>query len=221
MPWTTELPGVWAHVLESIKEKGMKIEMTDYLTEDVLQPRDREEWRGWLEQNHARSKGVWLIYYKKISGKKNLSLDEALLEAVSFGWIDGRMHRLDDERAMLWFTPRRKGSLWSRSNKVRVERAIKDGIMTPAGMAKVEEAHLNGSWNFLEDVEGLLMPDDLVQALGDRPPARERFDALSSSKRKQLLAWIKLAKRPQTRAGRIVETVRLCLGEKAWKDLGR
>lgn len=175
----------------------------------------------WLEQNHALSKGVWLVYYKKSSGKINLSLDEALLEAVSFGWIDGRMHRLDDERVKLWFTPRRKGSIWACSNKLRVERAIKDGIMTPAGMAKVEEAQRNGSWNTMEEVEDLVVPDDLAQALADRPPARESFDALSSSRRKQLLAWIKFAKRPQTRAERIDETVLLCRGEKAWKELGR
>ncbi len=189
--------------------------------EDALQPRDRREWRRWLEKNHACSKGVWLIYYKKNSGKTNISLDEALLEAVSFGWIDGRLHRLDDERVKLWFTPRRKGSLWSRSNKLRVERAIREGLMTPAGMAKVEEAQRSGSWYILEDVEDLLVPDDLAQALADRPPARERFDALSGSKRKQLLAWVKVAKRPQTRAGRINEIVRLCQGEKEWKDLGR
>jgi uncharacterized protein YdeI (YjbR/CyaY-like superfamily) len=193
----------------------------DTRSEEDLQPRDRREWRKWLEQNHASSRGVWLIYYKKNSGKTNLSLDEALMEAVSYGWIDGRMHRLDDERVRLWFTPRRKGSLWSRSNKLRVERAIEDGLMTPAGMAKVEEAQRNGSWNILEDVEDLLVPDDLAEALGDRPQARERFDALSGSKRKQLLAWIKLAKRPQTRADRIGETVRFCQGEKIWKDLGR
>lgn len=191
------------------------------IPENILQPRDRGEWRRWLEQNHAVSKGVWLIYYKKSSGKSNLSLDEALLEAVSFGWIDGRMHRLDDERVRLWFSPRRKGSIWSRSNKHRVELAIEDGIMTPAGMAKVEEAQRNGSWDVLEDVEDLIIPEDLAQALADRPRARERFDALSSSRRKQLLAWIKFAKRPQTRAERIDETVLLCRGEKAWKELGR
>lgn len=191
------------------------------IPENVLQPRDRGEWRRWLEQNHAVSKGVWLIYYKKSSGKSNLSLDEALLEAVSFGWIDGRMHRLDDERVRIWFSPRRKGSTWSRSNKHRVELAIENGIMTPAGMAKVEEAQRNGSWDVLEDVEDLIIPEDLAQALADRPRARERFDALSSSRRKQLLAWIKFAKRPHTRAERIEETVRLCQGEKVWRDLGR
>ncbi len=199
----------------------MKIKGPDDIPENALQPRDRGEWRMWLEQNHALSKGVWLVYYKKSSGKINLSLDEALLEAVSFGWIDGRMHRLDDERVKLWFTPRKKGSIWARSNKLRVERAIKDGIMTPAGMAKVEEAQRNGSWNTMEEVEDLVVPDDLAQALADRPPARESFDALSSSRRKQLLAWIKFAKRPQTRAERIDETVLLCRGEKAWKELGR
>ncbi len=186
--------------------------------EERFQPLDRREWRQWLQENHDRSRGVWLIYYKQGSGKRTLTLDEAVLEAVAFGWIDGRMHRLDEERVELRFGPRRKGSAWSRSNKLRVERLIREGLMTPAGMAKVEEARRSGSWTVLDDVDDLVVPRDLEDALASVAEARERFDALSASGRKQLLGWIKLAKRQETRGRRITEVVRRCSGgnEQQW-----
>lgn len=179
--------------------------------QETFQPRDRKEWREWLERNHATSRGVGLIYFKKASGKRNITLDEALLEALSFGWIDGRTNRLDEDRVMLRFSPRRKGSTWARSNKRRVEKLIEEGIMTPAGMAKVEEAKRNGSWHTMDDVDELLIPEDLARALEAHPPATENFDRYSDSQKKQLLGWLKSARRPDTRNRRMDAIVGLVL----------
>jgi uncharacterized protein YdeI (YjbR/CyaY-like superfamily) len=108
---------------------------------------DAQQWRNWLEQNHAKEKDAWLIHYKKNSGKTSLSYPEALDEALSFGWIDSRLKRLDAERYVLKYSPRRPKSPWSKSNKERAEKLIQSGRMTDAGMAKIEEAKKNGYWD--------------------------------------------------------------------------
>ena len=108
--------------------------------DNSIHPETRAEWRAWLEQNHAQGQGVWLISYKKASGKPRMEYDEAVEEALCFGWIDSKPNSLDDERSMLWFAPRKAGTGWSRLNKGRVERLIAEGRMTAAGMAKVEAA---------------------------------------------------------------------------------
>ena len=113
--------------------------------------------------------------------------------------------RLDDQRGLQWFSPRRPTSGWARTNKARVERLIADGLMLPAGLAAIEEAKRNGSWTLLDDVENLVVPDDLAAALAAHPPAREHWDAFSRSRRRALLEWITQAKRPETRANRIAE----------------
>ena len=102
--------------------------------------KDRKEWRKWLENNHATSQGIWLIYYKKCADKTCVSYDEAVEEALSFGWIDSKVNKLDDERYMQVFTPRKPKSIWSKLNKQRVQKIIEQGLMTPAGLEKIETA---------------------------------------------------------------------------------
>ncbi|MEM9513160.1 MAG: hypothetical protein AAF978_10860, partial [Cyanobacteria bacterium P01_E01_bin.48] len=104
------------------------------------QPSSRADWRAWLDANHAREEGIWVVNYKKASGKQAFTFDEAVEEALCFGWIDSKPSKLDADRSMLWFAPRKTGSGWSRLNKTRVEKAIADGQMTPVGTAKIEAA---------------------------------------------------------------------------------
>lgn len=167
------------------------------------------DWRAWLAANHTRAEGVWLITWKKTAGKPTISYEESVEEALCFGWVDSKGNKLDDERTMLWFAPRKAGSGWSRPNKARVERLIAQGRMTPAGLAKIEAAKADGSWVLLDAVENLEVPDDLAAEFDNYPAARANFDAFPRSARRGILEWIVQAKRPETRAKRIAETARL------------
>lgn len=177
--------------------------------ENSVHPQNRDEWRAWLGQNHTRMDGIWLITYKKATGKPRVEYDESVEEALCFGWIDSKGNKLDDERSMLWFAPRKAGSNWSASNKERVERMIAAELMTPAGMAKIEAAKADGSWNALDSVEALDVPPDLEAALGAYSEAGQNFNAFSRSAKRAILEWIANAKRPETRAKRVEETARL------------
>lgn len=170
---------------------------------------DRKTWRKWLEKNHAKKQGVWLIYYKKESGKPRVAYAEAVEEALCFGWIDSRPNALDAERYMQLFSPRKPKSPWSKLNKERAERLIKAGLMAPAGMDKIEQAKKNGTWDSYDEVEVLTMPPDLERALDANPAAKRNFEAFPPSSKKNILWWIASAKRPETRTRRIQETVSL------------
>lgn len=129
-------------------------------------------------------------------------------EALSFGWIDSKVNALDEERYMQVFTPRKTGSTWSKLNKQRVRNLIKMGMMKSSGLEKVESAKKDGSWNFLDDIDNLVVPNDLMQELNDNPPARESYDGYSDSIKKQVLYWIASAKRVETRERRIEKVVK-------------
>ncbi len=169
----------------------------------------RAAWRAWLEVNHTQTEGVWLVTYKKATGKPYLSYDEMVSEALAFGWIDSVPRKLDDARTMLYFAPRKVGSGWSKPNKERVERLIASGQMTAAGLAKVEAAKRDGSWAALDGVERLELPGDLIAALRQNGDAEANFGAFPRSVKRGILEWILNAKRPETRAKRILETATL------------
>lgn len=171
--------------------------------------KDRSEWRKWLEKNHATSSGVWLIYYKKASGKPSISYAEAVEEALCFGWIDSRVNALDDQRYMQVFSPRKPQSSWSKLNKQRVEQLIQNGLMTAVGLEKIAAAKRDGSWNALDAIEDLQLSEDLMAALNSNKTASENFMAFSTSVKKNIVRWIESAKRPETRLQRIAETVTL------------
>lgn len=152
---------------------------------------------------------MWLISYKKATGKPRFEYDDAVEEALCFGWVDSKPAKLDDERSMLWFAPRKPRTNWSKPNKDRVERLIAAGLMTPAGLTKVEAAKADGSWTALDGVEQLEMPTDLTAALDQYPNARRNFEAFPRSVKRGILEWILNAKKPETRAKRIEETARL------------
>jgi uncharacterized protein YdeI (YjbR/CyaY-like superfamily) len=113
--------------------------------ENSIHPLTRAEWRAWLMENHTRPEGIWLISYKKSTGKPRFDYDEAAAEALCFGWIDSKPNKLDNECSLLWFPPRGQGTGWSRLDKQRVEQMIATGKMHPAGLAKIEAAKADGS----------------------------------------------------------------------------
>ena len=166
---------------------------------------DRATWRAWLEANHATARGAWLVTWRPRSGRVSLDYDAAVAEALCFGWVDSTGGHVDDERGKLYFAPRKPRSVWAASNKARVERLIREGRMAPAGLAAIERARANGSWEILDTVERLEVPEDLAAALAIRPPAAVNFAAFPPSTRKMLLGWVAVARRPETRAARITE----------------
>ena len=181
-----------------------------------VHPEDAEAWGDWLEKNHERQDGVWLIFWRKQTGKAKLEYDGAVIEALRFGWIDSTGSKLDDDRTMLWFSPRRRGSAWSGPNKKRIAQLEREDRMAPAGISMIEAAKADGSWTLLDEVEKLTVPDDLAAAFGEHPGSREEWDAFPPSARRAILEWIVQAKREPTRAKRVEETARLAAkGERA------
>jgi len=168
------------------------------LPPNAVHPPTREDWRTWLEQNHARQQGVWLVTHKKATGKPHVDYDAAVEEALCFGWVDSLPRKLDAARSLLYFAPRKPGSGWSRLNKERAARLIAQNRMAPAGLEKIEAAKQDGSWAFLDAVEALEIPPDLSAALAAHPPAATYFDAFPRSARRGILEWIASAKRPET-----------------------
>jgi uncharacterized protein YdeI (YjbR/CyaY-like superfamily) len=179
-----------------------------------IHPLSRAEWRAWLAENHTRTAGVWLVSYKKATGKPRFDYEEAVEEALCFGWIDSKGNKLDEERSLLWFAPRKGGTGWSKPNKERVEKLIAAGQMTPAGLAKVEAAKADGTWTALDSIEALEIPPDLATALGDHPPAADHFAAFPRSVKRGILEWISTAKTATTRTKRITETATLAAENK-------
>lgn len=175
---------------------------------ELVEPGSRAEWRAWLETCHDTSPGIWLAVGKKGNSVTTLTYEDAVQEALCFGWIDSTVNRLDAHRFKQLFTPRKPGGTWARTNKERVEKLIAAGSMTPAGMAPIEAAKADGSWTLLDNVDALIIPADLAAALGADPAAARAFEALPDSPKKLALYWIQTAKRAETRAKRVAETVR-------------
>jgi uncharacterized protein YdeI (YjbR/CyaY-like superfamily) len=166
---------------------------------------DRATWRSWLESNHATVRGAWLVTWRPRSGRVGLDYEAAIEEALCFGWVDSTGGYFDDDRGKLYFAPRKPRSVWAATNKARVERLIAAGRMDLAGLAAIERAKANGSWETLDSVERLEVPHDLTAALEGHPPAAANFAAFPPSARKMHLAWVATAQRPETRAARITK----------------
>ena len=183
----------------------------------LLEVADRSQLRAWLEANHATSPGVRLAVGKKGNTVTALTYEDAVEEALCFGWIDSTASRLDADRFAIFFTSRKRGGTWARTNKERAERLIAQGLMRPAGFAAIEAAKADGSWNSIDDVEDMVVPDDLAAALAENPEAQRFWDALPPGQRKLGLHWVGSAKRAETRARRVAETVRAAAeGRRMW-----
>jgi uncharacterized protein YdeI (YjbR/CyaY-like superfamily) len=185
--------------------------------ENPRQLKSNEEWRDWLKSNYDSAEVIWIVIQKKASKEQGIRYEEA----VAHGWIDGKMRRIDDDKFMQRFTPRRPDSIWSKSNKKRVEKLIKEGRMTPAGLEAVQKARESGQWDKVySSREPIEIPDDLKQALSENPEAEDNFRAFPPSARFMYIHWINEAKRQDTRQRRIYTVlVRSELGKKPEIDL--
>ena len=171
--------------------------------------KDRSEWRNWLAKNHQTHKSVWLVIHKKGSNQTSVSYNEAVDEALCFGWIDSKPNKLDEYRFIQFFAKRNPNSNWSGVNKRKVAQLIKDGLMTDAGMAVINYAKKHGQWDALNDVDNMIPPDDLIKTLKKYPMAESNFMAFPNSVKRGILEWILNAKKAETRIKRIEETAKL------------
>lgn len=169
--------------------------------------KDRKAWRQWLEKNHANELSIWLIIYKKQSGTPSVYYDEAVDEALCFGWIDSKPNKRDEASYYQFFAKRNPKSKWSVVNKAKVQRLTEAGLMAPAGLAAIDIAKKSGSWTALDEVDNSIVPDDLQKLLNKNKAALKNFEAFPKSSKKIILEWIANAKKPETRQKRIEETV--------------
>ena len=180
----------------------------------LLHVETRAEWRSWLERHHEERNGVWLVSWKKATGRPFVPYPDSVDEALCFGWVDSRPNQLDEQRAMRLFTPRNSKSPWSRINRDKVARLMEQGLMAPAGIRSVDAAKANGSWTVSDEIENLVIPRDLASALAANETAGAFFDGFPNSSKKNILWWIKSARKPDTRAARISRTVDLAAGNR-------
>ncbi|MES2545751.1 MAG: YdeI/OmpD-associated family protein [Bacteroidota bacterium] len=168
------------------------------------------EWREWLHENHSKSKGVNLVFYKVNSEFESMRWEEAVQVAICYGWIDSTVRKIDDDRRKQMFTPRKDKSVWSKLNKTYIEKLLSENLIQESGLAKIETAKKNGSWISLDAVEDLIMPNDLEIAFEKNSIAFENYKKFSPSYRKSYLYWLNQAKREATRELRITEIIKLC-----------
>ncbi len=172
------------------------------------------ELRAWLEDHQSQTESVWLVTFKKSIPEKYLSTDQVLDELLCFGWIDGIRRKLDDTRTMQLIAPR-KVEHWAKSYKDRAEKLINEGRMQEAGFRAIEIAKQSGLWDFMNDVDNLIVPKDLLDALEEYDGASDFFHSINDSSKRFVLRWVKLAKTEKTRALRIEELAKLSAkGEK-------
>jgi uncharacterized protein YdeI (YjbR/CyaY-like superfamily) len=167
-----------------------------------------QQLRDWLEVHHAQPESIWLVTFKKHTGDKYVSISEVLDEILCFGWIDGIRRKLDEDRTMQLIGPRRVQH-WAKTYKDRAARLELEGRLRSAGLKSIAESKRNGLWDAMNDVDDLEIPNDLINALEAYSPASEYFGAFSTSSKRNILRWIKLAKTPRTRANRVEKTALL------------
>ena len=169
----------------------------------------RKEWRAWLKKNHKTERKVWLIIYHKDAETPSVYYAEAVEEALCYGWIDSRPSKRDSESYYLTFSQRNPRSKWSKINRDRIARLLKDGLVAPAGKKMVEIAKKAGTWTALDSSDKGIIPEDLAAAFSKSKKAHENFLKFPPGSRKVILEWVNSAKRPETRTKRIREVVRL------------
>ncbi len=169
---------------------------------------DRKQWRAWLEENHATAKGVWLVYYKVHTGKPSVPYSDSVEEALCFGWIDGIIKKLDDERFCRKFMPRKSKSRWSETNKKRAEKMIRQRKMTEAGMVRIKDAKRSGEWSTIRARnKELTIPAFFLEALAKNKKSLEYFNNLAPSYKRNFVGWVSSAKQEKTRTKRLAEAL--------------
>jgi uncharacterized protein YdeI (YjbR/CyaY-like superfamily) len=166
------------------------------------------ELREWLFKNNEQKESVWVVTYKKGIIEKYVSVQEVLDQLLCFGWIDGIRRKLDEERTMQLISPR-KVEQWAQTYKVRFAKLEKEGLVYQSGLNAVIASKQSGLWDFMDDVDKLIVPTDLLNALHENPPAISYFETLSPSNKRFVLRYIKLAKTKETRQKRIFQTASL------------
>jgi uncharacterized protein YdeI (YjbR/CyaY-like superfamily) len=162
------------------------------------------DWREWLVRHHDSASEVWLVFYKRRTGRPSLAYEEVVNEALCFGWIDSLVKRLDDERYARKFTPRKPDSKWSTANRKRFAALRANGRLMPPGLARPPTERSGDAPKPLPEI-----PAYILEALHRRPAAWKFFESLAPSHRRLYVSWINSAKRPETRARRLKETTRL------------
>jgi len=177
---------------------------------DELYVTNRSDWHEWLRKSHDTKKEVWLIFYKKHTGNPSIPYDDAVEEALCFGWIDSIIKKIDDEKFARKFTLRKSRSKWSELNKKRARKMIKEGKMTEAGLAKIREAKKTGEWlKTAPAKKDLIIPKYMKEALARNKKALDNFNNLARSYKRHYIGWVTSAKREETRERRLAETIRL------------
>jgi uncharacterized protein YdeI (YjbR/CyaY-like superfamily) len=168
------------------------------------------QFEAWLEENHTQPTGIWLLIAKKASGRPSITYAQALECALCYGWIDGQKAKHDEGSWLQHFSRRKKDSIWSQVNQTNVARLIAEGRMQAQGLAAIEEAKQSGQWAAAyQPTKSREIPADLEVALAQSPKARAFFDTLGSQNRYAFVFRVSTAKRPETRAKRIVEFVQM------------
>jgi uncharacterized protein YdeI (YjbR/CyaY-like superfamily) len=186
-----------------------------------FQPKSRAAWRAWLETHHAASPGIWLVFAKKHTGLPTLTYEDAVQEALCFGWIDSLVKSIDDRLHMQMFTPRKPKSAWSATNKARLTKLMKSGVMAPAGLAAVAAAKKSGTWNSYADVDKLTIPLELQRAFDANPDAKKNWPSYTASAQRSFLHMVNGAKRPETREKRVRRVVDLVANKVSMTELRR
>jgi uncharacterized protein YdeI (YjbR/CyaY-like superfamily) len=171
--------------------------------QETFTPKNFTSWYNWLKENHQTKDSVWVIFYKKSSGIPSITWSESVDGALCYGWIDSTKQSIDSEKYMQYFGKRKAKSTWSKVNKDKVEKLSSQGLMHEAGLKIIEQAKQNGSWNILDSMDNLEIPDNLQKAFNENPKAKEFYDSLSDSKKKSILGWLIMAKREETKLKRI------------------
>ena len=183
--------------------------MTEIESANALLFKNRNEWRSWLEKNHTISNEVWLMHYKKSFSKKSLNHFDAVEEALCFGWIDSKLKKIDEEKFILKYSPRKSKSVWSKINKKNAEKMISLGKMTKAGLDKIQEAKKQGFWDTAyTNLVKERLPSDLKKALIVNKTAWNNFQNFANSYRNMYIGWVKSAKTTETRKKRISKVVK-------------
>ena len=175
----------------------------------AIEAADKRQWRKWLEENHVSRNSVWLIIYKKKSGIQSIDYNEAVDEALCYGWIDSLPNKRDAKSYYQYFSKRNPKSNWSKVNKEKVAYLIKEKRMAKAGYEMIDTAKQTGTWDALNDVDNLVVPKDMMEVFDTNPKAFDNWNAFPDSTKRGILEWIFNAKRVPTRKKRIDETVRL------------
>ena len=170
----------------------------------LLKLQERREWRTWLGKHHASSPGVWLVFHKGRTGIKSIRYEDSVREALCFGWVDSLIKRLDDARYARKFTPRKPSSKWSDSNRKRWAELMSAGLLTPAGLAAAPTGKTYAPRPAIPE-----LPNYIAEAFKEYPKAWRFFEGLPRTHRREFVQWIHLAKRPETRAKRVRESIAL------------